>query len=344
MKKILVLGVALVVCAVIFTGCIPKEIRTAKIELGTRNKPRPNPDIDRVKANLTKSVELYPDNAEVYYLWGWVYSMEGNYEEMDKFFIKSEELSPAFKPDADTIRMIKWKVLIDQASDASQNEDFETALKKFKESIICWKDRFEPYMYGADAAYRIGQKEEAYELSKKAYELVPDSLIVQKLYADMCLVNNKFSEAETICNSMLEKDPTNPQILFSLGDIFITRNDTTKALEYYNQALEVDKENAEGWFNIGILYFQLRNFCKAAECLEHYTSLAEPDADIKILYSRSLYECGDLEKCKTELEKFTIEHPDNCEGWRLMANTYLKLKMKKEATEANNKYKACQGK
>jgi len=128
MKRTVALGIALVVCAAFISGCVPKEIRTAKIELGTRNKPRPNPNVERVKKNLTLAMELYPDNPEVYYIWGRVQSMEGNWEEMDKAFKKSMELSPKFKADCDTIRMTKWKDLVDTASAAVQDEDFEKAL------------------------------------------------------------------------------------------------------------------------------------------------------------------------------------------------------------------------
>ncbi len=344
MKKAIALGIVIAMVAVMLTGCIPKEIRTVKIELGTFNKPKPNPDIDRVKENLDKAVKMYPDNPEVYHLWGRVYSMEDNYVEMDKAFNKSEELSPKFKAVNDTIRMIEWKDLVDKATEAAQRDDFETALASFKNSIICWKLRFEPYMYGSDAAYQIGRKEEAYEMAKKAYELAPDTLRVAQLYADMCMVNDKYDEADAVYQKLVEKDPTNAQMLFHLADIYRAKDDTSKAIGFYRRALEIDGDNSDGWFNLGLLYFQAKDFCNAAECFGRVTSLIPEDIDAKINYLLSLVQCGELETARTELEKFTMENPDNCDGWDLLSQTYLRLKMKKEASEAYKKFEECQGK
>jgi len=348
MKRTIALGIALVMCAAIISGCVPKELRTAKIELGTRKKPRPNPNIERVKENLTLAMELYPDNPEVYYLWGWVQSMEGNYEEMVIAFDKSVELSPKFKADCDTIRMTNWDELIQKANSAHQNEDYESALTLFESCIICWPLRYEPYWFGGDAAYRIDQIEKAYELSKRAYEIEPDSIVVVQLYANMAMVNQKFDEAEAILQELIERDPTNAMNLFSVGDIYNERNDTTKAVEYYQRALEIDKDNKEGWLSLGLIYFQMQNFCKAAESFERFVSFGEAGTEDIFIYLLSMYQCSDkednLRSLKTELEKFTMENPSHCDGWQLIANTYLRLKMKKEAIEANKKLEDCKGK
>ena len=52
---------------------------------------------------------------------------------------------------------------------------------------------------------------------------------------------------------------------------------------------------------------------------------------------------GRIQKAKTELEKFTMDNPDYCDAWQILANTYLRLKMKKEAMNADDEYKKCSG-
>jgi predicted Zn-dependent protease len=91
------------------------------------------------------------------------------------------------------------------------------------------------------------------------------------------------------------------------------------------------------------LYFLTKDYCKAAEAFEHYASMVEeePSLDDQFLYVLSVYQCEDYEKAKTVLEKLTMEYPDYCDSWQLLGNTYARLKMKKEALDANKKYDAC---
>jgi len=342
-NKIAVGAILFVLGAALLAGCIPKEIRTIKIELGTRSKPRSNPDIARVKENLTRAAGQYPDNPEVFYLWGRVYAMENNYVEMDKAFKKSEGLGSQFKADIDTIRMTAWDELVKQAVADYGKEDYAAALNKMEQAIICWPFRYDPYMFGADAAYRLGDNEKAYELSKKAYEMEPDSLQVIEVFANMASLNGKYEEAEAALLKLREKDPTSAQVPFQLSKIYTMRDDTSRAIQAIEEAVAIDKDFADGWFDLGLLYFQTRDFCKAADGFEHSAALRTPDADQQLLFLIALYECGDLDKARVGLEKFTMDHPENCEGWQCLANTYVRLKMKKEATDATKKFEDCQG-
>jgi tetratricopeptide (TPR) repeat protein len=343
MKKAAILSLALVVGAFFLTGCIPKEIRTIRIELGTRNKPKQNPDMPRVKDNLNKALELYPDNPEVYYLWGWVSSIEENYKEMDRYFKKSLELSPKFQGDIDTIRMTDSDKLVNKARDAYQNENFEEAYNIFLDAIICWPSRLDPYLFGANAAHRIGKLDEAYDLGKKAYEIAPDSSTVIEVFATICLAKGKNDEAEALFLKLYEKDPTNTDILFRLGDLYRVKGDTARAREYWEILTTADPEHVDGWFNLGLLYFQIKDFCKSAVAFERVSTLIPEDIDSKINYFTSLVQCGKLPEAKSVLEQFTMEHSDNCDGWDLLSQTYLRLQMTKEANQAFEKYQKCKG-
>lgn len=342
-KRAFTLGILMVFIAVMLSGCIPKEIRTSRIELGTVKKPRDNPDLDRVKENLREAVKLYPDNSEVYHLWARVYAMEGQYSDMDIAFTRSEEIDPKFKEDNDFIRQINWERLFNKGKNLAQNDALESALESFKNSSICWSERYESLVNAAVIAHQLGRNEEAYKLSKEAYDNASDTVIVMEQYASMCMVNDKYDEAETVYQRILEKDPTNAEVIFQLGNIRRIENDTAKAIEYYSQALEIDKDNTDGWFNLGLIYFQKKDFCMAAECFGRVTTLIPEDTDARVNYLLSLVQCGKLDIARTELEKFTMEHPDNCDGWDLLSQTYLRLKMEKEANEAYKKFQECKG-
>ncbi len=340
-KRAFTLGASMVILALILGGCVPKEIRTSRIELGTVKKPRNNPDLNRVKRNLEEAMKLYPDNAEVYHLWGRVYAMEGKYKDMDIAFTKSEELDPKFEKDNEFIRQINWEKLFNQGKALAQNDELDSALVSFENSAICWPERYESLINASVLAHQLGRNEEAYELSKKAYDIDSNTVLVMEQYASMCMVNNKYNEAEPVYKRILEKDPTNAEVMFQLGNIYRIENDTTKAIEYYTQALDIDKNNSDGWFNLGLIYFHKKDFCMAAECFGRVCSLIPEDTDARVDYLLSLVQCGKLDTARSELEKFTMEHPDNCDGWDLLSQTYLKLKMKKEANEAYKKFESC---
>jgi tetratricopeptide (TPR) repeat protein len=341
MSKKVILGVTLILGLILILGCIPKEIRTVKIELGPWNHPKANPDIERVKANLKLAEQAYPNDPEVYHLWGRIYALEDNYVEMDKAFAKCDSMSDSYTAVNDTIRMTEWDVLWNKALDEYKNADYEGTLTNLKNAIICWPGQYEPYLYGADAAYRLGNTEEAYQLSKKGYELVPDTANMARQYGEMCLMNDKLDEAKTVFLKLVEKDPTNANYMFNLGEIFLAEGDTTKALEYYEGGLKIEPDNADGFLSISRLYFVMKNYPKCIEAFEHYKALATPSKDDYFLYLLALYQNNDFAKAQTELEAFTMEHPDYCDAWQLLANSYIRQGMQKEAKKATTSYDDC---
>lgn len=345
MSKKFAFGMVLILTALCFFACQSKELRTSKIELGTWKKPKSNPDIERVKDNLEKAAKMTPNNPEIYHIWGRVYAMENNFVEMDKAFTKCDGFSDQFKAVNDTIRMMEWDSLFIQDGVAAyKSGDYKTTIEKSKNAIICWKGNYQPYLYGADAAFRLSINDVAYEMAKDGYKISPDTITMAKLYAELCFVNNKLDEAKDVFGKLIANDPSNADYYFNLGEIALAQNDTTKALEYYEQGLNKDKDNPDGWLNIAKLYFLIKKYPEAVDAFEHYKSLSETVAnEDQFLYLLAVYQIKDYVKARTVLEKFTMESPDYCEAWQLLGNTYIHLKMKKEAIAANSKYDSCVG-
>jgi len=355
MKRLTALGLILVLAAAFLAGCTPKELRTVKIEMGPINKPRANADMERVKRNLEDAVKLYPNNAEVYQYLGRVHALEGKYPEMAAALAKSDSLDPKLKIDNDTIRQNKWKELFEKGKQQATNKELEAALESFKNSAICWPERYESWINAAVVAHQLNQSKEAFTLSKKAFDLAPDTMVVAENYATMCMADSQYDAAKTVYLRLIEKDPTNAEIMFQLGNICRINKDIECAVRYYSKALEIDKGNAAGWFDLGMLYYQMDDYCRASEHFKKVVALLPEDKDAKFNYFLSLLKCaqGDtaaanaartktmFEEAKIGLEKFTAEYPDNCEAWNLLSNSCLWLKMKKEAETAFKKYQDC---
>jgi tetratricopeptide (TPR) repeat protein len=342
----------------LISGCIPKELRTVKIEMGPVSTPRQNPDIDRVKRNLEAAQKLYPNNAEIYQYWGRVYAMEDKYSEMAQALAKSDSLDSkgTLKKDNDIIRQNKWKDLFDKGRNFATNKEYDKAFEAFKNSGICWPDRFESWINAAVMAQQLNDTTMAFDMSIRAFKIAPDSMVVLENHASICVFAKKYAEAEVAYQKILAKDPTNAEVMFALGAIYIEMNDTVKTVEYYNRGLEKDKANADGWWNVGLLYSRMKNYCKAADCFNQVMTIAPEDKDAKFNYVKALLLCAQqdtvkanasankakYETAKAELEQFTVINPEKCEGWSLMFQTYLNLGMKKEAEVAFKKFEDCE--
>ncbi len=329
------------IAGLVFIGCAPKELRTVKIEMGTMKKPRANPDIERVRHNLQEAVAKYPNNGEVYQYLARLYLIEGKYQELADALDKSDSLAPKLKADNDYLRQITWKDLFEKGKAQANNQELEAALVSFKNSGIVWPARYESYINAAVMAHQLGNKEEAYNLSYHAYELAPDSMVVLENFATMCIDFQKYPQAESAYYRIIKRDPTNADVYFQLGKLAMVANDTARALQDYEKALGLDSSNPDGWFNIGLMYFQRKDYCKAADAFGHVVELIPQDNEAKINYALSLIQCGRLDDARVMLEKFTEANPTNCEGWDLLSQTYLRLKMQKEAQAAFAKYENC---
>ncbi len=345
MSKKLLFGLVLILTAACFFACQSKELRTVKIELGTWKNPKANPDIERVKENLRAAKEINPQDPEIYHLFGRVHAMENEYKEMDEAFETCDSLTDQYKAINDTIRMMEWDTLfIQTAVKAYERQEYETALEKSKQAVICWDQNFQPYLYGADAAYRQNMNEEAYEMAKAGYQVAPDTVTMARLYAEMCFVTNRLGEAKQVFERLITIDPSNANYYFNLGEIYLSEADTAKALDFYEQGLDKDKDNPDGWLSISKLYFFIEDYDKAVDAFEHYMALVDNIIkDDKFFYALALYQAKQHEKAKNQLEEFTMEYPDFCDAWQLLGNTYIHLKMKNEAAAANKKYDECVG-
>jgi len=345
MKKYAILLLAVFAVLLIASGCTPKEIRTAKIELGTVSKPKQNPDIPRVKENLKLAEQKYPDNGEIHFLWGRVYKKENNFTEMVPALEKAAQMTPSLKADGDTLRMEVWDGLVNEADQHRRNGDYEKALGKFQTATFVWEYQYEAWLFGSESAYNVQDFEEAQRMAKEAYLLVPDSLTVAKWYTDMCIVTEKFEEAESVIAKLIERDPTNPSNYINAGDVYSARQEYDKAMEYYMKAVELDETNSAVWYVIGNGYFMKKEFCKSKEAFERYLALDEGDKDSKFIYMLAYYQCGqdnaDFDVLKDKLVAFTMEYPEHCEAWQLLANTYALKKMRQESLDANSKYEEC---
>ncbi|GEM_PF-1762966 len=355
MRRIIAIVLLSLAMLVLLAGCTPKEIRTIRIELGTVTHPRPNPDLPRVHRNLDDAVKLYPNNGEVYHYVGRVAAIEKRYADMAAAFDKSDKLTPKLKSQNDMIRQKAWKELFEIGKQQAGEQKLDSALYSFESSAICWPERYESLVNAAVVAAQLGNYKKAYQLSSQAYKVAPDTLIVIETHAKMCVADSQYTEGRTMFEKVLSKNPTDPDVMLALANLCRNMNDTSCAVDYLRRALEINKNDTAAWFDLGILYFHTRNYCQAQDCFLKVVQLSPSDQDAIINFAMSSINCADsiaqtdaaaanaiYQQCKSEMDKLTAANPNNCEGWRYLAISCAKLKLKDEANVALSKFQACE--
>ncbi len=262
MKKGSFIGVLLVLAAsMMLTGCQPKEVVSAKVYIQ-------NNDWDKALEQLQQAVELYPENAEAWYLLGEAQGEKGNYEEMTKAFDKSISVDPKFEPNIKQTREKFWVKTYNAGVNAFNKQDMDAAMKAFKEATIIMPDRVDAYRNLAVAYANKDMIDEAISTLKTAIELDPEDVGTMVNLGTIYYQAGKYEEAIDVFNKALEKDPSNGQAIKVLAFAYDQIGQSEKALESYDKALQQDPDNIDLIFNYGRLFYNKEDYPNAIKWFE----------------------------------------------------------------------------
>ncbi len=115
----------------------------------------------------------------------------------------------------------------------------------------------------------------------------PPTSPVQRLIAVDKLVEDKdYEEAVRGYNELLADDPSNPQILNRLGNVYQALQRMRDAKSYYERALKADPKFAAAANNIGCIYYNEQRYGKAER---QYRKAIKMDADVASFHSNLGY-------------------------------------------------------
>jgi tetratricopeptide (TPR) repeat protein len=363
----LVLGL----CLMVMLGCKSSYLRSAKIYLFDV-KP---PDYKNAVTQLNKEMQTNPNNPEAYFLLGYIYSRQGEYEKMVENFKLAREhnLDPVNNKDMGEMEEKAWGDVFSVGASLANQDSLEQALKWFKLATLIDPKRYEGYLNYCVTTAKMNKFDEAMPYCDKAYELMPEDGNVQNTYAVVLLNAGKYDQALGIYNKILERDPSNINVLTNLAMIYGQSGDEKNAMEIYNKILQADPEHKDAYFNRGVLfmkqaqayYDQIKqaNDALAADpknkSLE--TKVKQLLAEQKDLYHRAELDFGkviDLDPNDNEargylgaslfhqekwdealpaFEKVVSIDANNREAWNYLAVIYTKKGMKEKGEEALKK-------
>jgi Flp pilus assembly protein TadD len=113
--------------------------------------------------------------------------------------------------------------------------------------------------------------------------------------------------ARDVCRRMF--DPTNPEKLTLLGQLFGDAAAFTDAVDPLKRAAQLDPGSFEAWHNLGVTYFRLQQYSDARPPLEKAVSLRPDFYGSVVLLGATLYMLGDNNAALPVLERAVRLNP-----------------------------------
>jgi len=369
-KNLLIQFLIFLLLLVFISGCGVKSqyITSAKIYL----KLTP-PDYEKALEQLEVELEHNPNNAEAYYLFGYIHSEKNNHEQMVEAFGKCKGLSPKWNSNIDDIVKEKWVNVFNSGVNLASQDSLVKAMQKFETAIMIDSTRYEAWLNGGVQAMALDDCGKAMNYVEKAYQLKSEDIQVLNSYAQVSFNCREFSEALKIYLEVRERDPQNVNVLVNIAMIYEQTKQIDDALTIYSQIIEIDPEYKDAYFNRGGLYWnqaqgfykllvQIRDklekdqnnqtlidsskaliekqkdlFSKAEGDFKKSLMLDPQDQEAMQFLSYALMSQDKTDEAIEVLKKWVELDPNNKEAWNSLAIAYTKKGMKKEAVEAQKK-------
>jgi tetratricopeptide (TPR) repeat protein len=222
-----------------------------------------------------KTNSFEPTHPQINYRIAQAHWADGDIEKAREYFLAELRLNPA-----------DIEVILDFGLFLLEINDIESAKEKFHRIIELKPDYANALFYLGEIYFRLSNFEKAQELFNQA--LLIDSTICGPRYrlAQCALIKDQNVQAKACLHSELSMQPEDPDVLVSMGSMFLLINDFDYAAHCLLRALEFDHSNADAYYFLGIASAMKGQFSEACEFFTHALDI-RPD-DIKTLTESAL--------------------------------------------------------
>ena len=241
------------------------------------------------KDDLTKAMELAPNEPLYPRNLGNLFKTQKNYEEAENWYHKALEVDPAYAVAFNDLGLLYQDLKRDQDAEAS----FHDAMDADPAEAL--------YPRNLGNFFKLRKNyEEAEKWFRKALKIYPE---YGAAYNDLGLLNQDLRhevEAEANFRRAMEVEPKSPLYPRNLGDLYKARRNYAEAESWYRKAVELDPGYAAVHNDLGLLY---RDLNREQEAEVAFQQAMQSDRNSP-LYPRNL---GDLYKAQrnyAEAEKW----------------------------------------
>ncbi len=347
--------------------CKPADVylRAVKIYI---DPPQGKPDLNKAEQQLTEALRCYPENGEVQYTAGLVFSKKREYAKMTAALNAAIKHSAKFRPQAETLKAVVFQEayiaaneLLNTAQNASKEEE---KTKHLQETIVLYHGCLAidstasgPYKNLAYVYYSLGNKDSSKHYGGLAYKFAPDSLSAKwgYAYAVDWVNEGKYREGIEILEKAVKRDSAFWDAWGLLGQLYEVENRLPEMVAAYRRLSAQFPDSAEFLKQLATYYLRSGFNAKvAAEAKKHYQEadtlfaqyLSKNPADSSAWYNRglALLSLKDFAKAAKVLEKTVEKFPSYADAWEGLSGAYAQMGNKaEEAKKAFERSKKLRG-
>ncbi|MBD3169722.1 MAG: tetratricopeptide repeat protein [candidate division Zixibacteria bacterium] len=267
-----------------------------------------------------------------YYGIGAIYRRMKRYKEAEKYLLKvSEQVENHLKLHFELGQL------------AFDRKDYQAAKKEFELDLRYNKDSSESHFMLGEVLAITGEKKNALPYYKMAVELGLESPVALFKYAETLSELNRFDEAKTAIETLIEKYPDfssayrvkgnidfqlkdyksavsayqkfltdNPEdykIISNLGNSHLKNGDYEDAIRSYDLALNIKPDCAINYLNLAICYKEMDRWSEAVANFKRYADLNPTDTDIFVAIADCLASDERYTEAISYYEKYLSRNP-----------------------------------
>jgi len=193
--------------------------------------------IDSLEFHSSKAMELFPNQAMVYYYNGYSNLELKNYNKALQSFNEGIEMVIA-----NNSLLLRF---LSSAGDAAYYAGkFEDAYKKYEDALKIDPDNtYVLNNYAYFLSLQNTQLEKAEKLSKRSLALKPEEKNYMDTYGWILYMQGNYPEAEVWLAKAADTDPKNANIIEHYGDVLFKNNKVMLAVEQWKAAFELNSSN-----------------------------------------------------------------------------------------------------
>ena len=244
---------------------------------------------DKAMEQYIIAAEGRPDDSEVQYHLGWLYSQKELFEEMNEHYNLATDKKWKKKVDSD--RKELWTRYYNMAVKGMNAQRFDFAMEQFDLAITINPNEADAYEGLAITHLNTGNSEAGIEMYQKAVEL----------------------------------NPKKAESFFNLGGALMNVERVEEALDMFKKGHAIDPEEINILQHMSIAQYRLGDKEGAAESAEKALAIAGDDPKILNIAATIYLQAENYEKSAKILEKVVEIQPDNMDAMYNLAVSYTQL-------------------
>ncbi|MFO1316726.1 MAG: tetratricopeptide repeat protein [Burkholderiales bacterium] len=189
--------------------------------------------------------------------------------------------------------------------------DLQVAARLYRKIVAESPADLEAVRLLADVEYRLGHREDAGLLMRRAMAAGTDAAAFGKAVVAALEARGKCWEQLEICQAALAADAHDVRALNRRGNLLVGLQRQAEALASYDEALALDPNYSSALYNRGNVLLALARTSEALACFDRVLALNPRDADACVDRGNALLELGRFEDALASYEQALALAPDS---------------------------------